>query len=195
MSSRGGDWPRAAGFGRTALVVGDNVELAVALRDRLDRAYLTICEVRPAEARAIIRNGRPLPWMVIADGGGITADVAVALGRHPMLLFWRGPRPPGLPAHARSFERFSELAGAVGAALQADVSGIHMAIGGGLTMPDGSLVRSAALEALVASHPEPLFLPLRHFRAAAAALASHRVALRPARARDGGVSLVATGHL
>ncbi len=32
---------------RTVLAVGHDAELAVALRDRLDRAFLTVCEVRP----------------------------------------------------------------------------------------------------------------------------------------------------
>jgi hypothetical protein len=40
---------------RTALVVGDDPELAVALRDRLDRAYVTVREVRTSEALVAVR--------------------------------------------------------------------------------------------------------------------------------------------
>lgn len=55
---------------------------------------------------------------------------------------------------------------------------MRLAAGGGITMPDAELATSAALEALVASHPRPVFAPARHFRNVAAALESHGVALR-----------------
>ncbi|GAC1578324.1 MAG: hypothetical protein NVS3B18_12050 [Candidatus Dormibacteria bacterium] len=177
------------GRGRTVLVVGDDIELAVALRDRVERAYLTVCEVRPTEALAAVRACRPWPWMVIDDTAKIDDKLADAVARHPMLLLWRGPAPPGLPRHARAFELFSELTAAIGAAVHAEVAGIRLAPACGLTMPDGTHAGNAALEALVANHPHPLFAPVHDFRGAITALASHRVPLRLARGGSGGVSL------
>jgi hypothetical protein len=189
--SQGDDGGLRDGRGRTVLVVSDGIELAVALRDRVDRAYLTICDMRPPEVLAAARACRPWPWMVIGDSAVISETFAGALAQHPVLLLWRGARPPGLPAHARAFQLFSELTVAVHAALGAQVAGIRLAPGGGLAMPDGAHSGNAALEALVANHPQPVFAPMRDFRGVVGALASHRVPLRVARNRDGGVSLAA----
>jgi hypothetical protein len=104
-------------------------------------------------------------------------------------LLWSGARPCGLPAQARAFALFSELAAAVAAALCAEVGGIRLAPGGGSTMPDGGHSGNAALEALVASHPHPLFAPARDFRGAVTALAAHRIPLRLDLDADGGVRL------
>ncbi len=193
VSTQGGGGRLSDGRGRTALVVGDGIELAVALRDRLDRAYLTVCDVRPAEALAAAGACRPWPWMVIGDSAGIGEPVACSLAQHPVLLLWRGARPTGLPPHARAFERFSELAGSLEAALSAEVGGIRLAPGGGLTMADGAHSGNAALEALVANHPHPVFAPRGAFRGAVIALASHRVPFRLAR-HGGGVSLVSSAR-
>ena len=179
---------RRHGRGRTALVVGGG-ELAVALRDRLDRAYLTLCDVRPAEMMAAAGDCLPWPWMVIGDARTLAPDVSGCLSLHPVLVFWQGPAPPGLPAHTRAFERFTDLAAAVEAALLVDVEGVRLAPGGGLTMPDGTHAGNAGLEALVAGHPRPVFAPARDFRGAVASLRSHGVALRLAR-RGGATSLV-----
>jgi hypothetical protein len=182
--------PRARrhGRGRTALVVGAG-ELAVALRDRLDRAYLTLCDVRPAEMMAAACDCHPWPWMVIGDARTLAPDLSGCLSLHPVLVFWQGPAPPGLPAHTRAFERFADLAAAVESALLVDVEGVRLAPGGGLTMPDGTHAGNAGLEALVAGHPRPVFAPARDFRGAVASLRSHGVALRLAR-HGGATSLV-----
>jgi hypothetical protein len=179
---------RRHGRGRTALVLGGG-ELAVALRDRLDRAYLTLCDVRPAEMIAAAGDCHPWPWMVIGDARTLAPDVSGCLSLHPVLVFWQGPAPPGLPAHTRAFERFADLAAAVEAALLVDVEGVRLSPGGGLTMPDGTHAGNAGLEALVAGHPRPVFAPARDFRGAVASLRSHGVALRLAR-RGGATSLV-----
>jgi hypothetical protein len=174
--------------GRTLLVVGDSVELAVALRDRLDRTFITVCDVPAAATADAIPAGAPWPWMVVGDGAEVSDALAGTLARHPVLVLWQGVPPRRLPAHARAFGLFSELARAVAAALHAEVGGIRLAPGTGLTMPDGEHCGNAALEALVASHPHPVSAPMREFRGAAAALASHRIPLRIAH-DDGGVSL------
>lgn len=179
---------RRYGRGRTALVIGAG-ELAVALRDRIDRAYLTVRDVRPAEMLAAAGDCRPWPWMVIGDARAVAPDVCGWLSLHPVLVFWQGPAPPGLPAHARAFGRFADLAAAVEAALLVDVEGVRLAPGGGLTMPDGTHAGNAGLEALIAGHPRPVFAPAGDFRGAVASLRSHGVALRLAR-HGGGTSLV-----
>jgi hypothetical protein len=176
------------GRGRTALVMGCG-ELAVALRDRVDRAYLTLCDVRPAEMLATAGDCHPWPWMVIGDTRALAPDVSGWLSLHPVLVFWQGPAPPGLPAHTRAFERFADLAAGVEAALLVDVEGVRLAPGGGLTMPDGTHAGNAGLEALVAGHPRPVFAPARDFQGAVASLRSHGVALRLSRHR-GATSLV-----
>lgn len=173
-------------LGRTVLVIGENPELAVALRDRLDRAYVTVCEVRPAEAEAAVRRCRPWPWMVVGSGGAPLPGAALKLltGR-PTLLFWQGAQPLALPTNTRVVERFSELAEAAAGAVNGTAGGMRLAPGGGVTMPDGRHVTSPALEALVAIHPCGLFAATRHFRGVYAALTSHRVPLRLAHAGRG----------
>jgi hypothetical protein len=180
----------AGARGRTVLVIGEDPELAVALRDRLDRAYVTVCEVRPVEAEAAVRDCRPCPWMVVGAGMDVPGAVVTLLARQPTLLVWRGTQPPGLPAHARAVDRFSELAEAVEAAICAQVGGVRLAPGEGLTMTDTQHATSPALEALVASHPRAVFAPARHFRNVARTLKSHRVPLRLARSETGGARLV-----
>lgn len=181
--------PAVDARGRTVMVVSEDIELAVALRDRLDRSYVTVCGVRIGEAEAAVRGCSPWPWMVIGDGAGLTPATVQVLARHPMLLLWRGPPPPRLPAHTRRVKLFSELAAAVEAALGAEVGGIRLAPGAGVTLPDGRHNASAALEVLVASHPRPLFAAAHHFRAVDATLEAHAVPLHVARTAAGGVLL------
>ncbi|MEO9045213.1 MAG: hypothetical protein ABI352_09355 [Candidatus Dormibacter sp.] len=177
------------GRGRTVLVVGDDAELATAIRDRLDRAYVTVVEVPPGEELVAIRGCRPWPWMVVGAGEHVDPSVLAELGRSPALLIWRGSSPPGLPARAIAADRFTVVVGTVATALGAEVAGMHLAIGSGVDMPDGSHVSNACLEALVASHPRPLVAPSRLVRSAARALAAHAVPLRPRSTADGGVVL------
>ncbi len=172
------------------LVIAEDPELAVALRDRADRAYVTVREVRPAEVEAAARGGRPWPWMVVGSVAELPGALADLLARRPVVLFWRGPQPAGLPAHARGFERFSELADAVDAAVRAEAGGVRLAPGDGLTMPDGQHAGDTALEVLVARHPHPVFAPAQHFRHVDAVLVPHRVPLRLAYA-SGAARLVA----
>lgn len=180
----------AGGFGRTVLVVSQDSELAVALRDRLDRAYVTVCAVWPEEAETAVRGCRPWPWLVVGDAGDVpAAAVRLLLGR-PTLVVWRGSRPPGLGRDTYVVERFSELAATVEAAVGAEAGGMRLAPGGGLTMPDGGHVTSPALEALVAVHPGGLFAAARHFGGVAAALEAHGVPLRLAQRGRGGLRIL-----
>jgi hypothetical protein len=188
VSRPGGIGGRGDLRGRTLLVAGDGVELAVALRDRLDRAYITVCDVRSDGHVDSDLAWCPWPWMVVGDSAEMSSALAGTVAQHPVLVLWHGVHPRGLPAHTRAFGLFSELARAVSAALNAEVGGMRLAPGTGLTMPDGTHCGNAALEALVANHPHPVFAPMRDFRGVVAALASHRVPLLITH-DGGGVSL------
>jgi hypothetical protein len=183
----------AGAWHRTVVVVGDDPELVVALRDRLDRAMVTVCEVRPDDAAAAVRGCTAWPWMVVGDTRVVDEPFARALAAHPIVAIWRGQVPPGLPGHVRVAGRFSELAAAVESAVDAQVRGVRLAVGSGLSMPDGSHTESPVLEALVASHPLPVPASPRQLRAADAVLSAHHVPLMARRAPGGGV-LVPAGQ-
>ncbi len=192
MRGGGSKRPGAADArGRTVLVIGEDAELAVALRDQLDRAYVTVCEVRPPEAEAAIRGCRPWPWMVVGTEAAVPAAALKLLAGRPTLVVWRGSPPPGLSTNARVVELFSELVETAQAAVGGTAGGMRLAPGGGVTMPDGRHVISPALEALVAIHPRGLFAAARHFRGVSDALESRGVPLRLARRGRGGLRVLA----
>lgn len=179
--------PAAVGGQRALLVLSRDHELAVALRDRLDRALVTVAEVRPEEALTAVRACRPWPWMVAGDL--VTIDVALArlLTARPTLLLWRGPPPPELSARVISARLFSDLVELVEAALGTEVYGIRLSVGSGLTMPGGGHATSPALEALVAGHPRSAPLTPAQVRAANRTLSAHAVPLRAWRGPGGAV--------
>ena len=176
---------------RTILVISEDGELAVAIHDRVDRAYALVKDVRPAEALEGMATCLPWPWLVVGDVADLAPQVVDAFRNRPILMFWRGPTPPGLPGHTRTFERFSDLANAVTDAMAANVEGMKLAIGLGVDLPDGGYARSAELQALVTNHPHPFDVPLDAFRSAVRVLASHGLSCRPVRdSHSGTVSLV-----
>jgi hypothetical protein len=172
-------------------VIGDDAELAVALRDRLPRAFITVVELRSAEVADAVPSCRPRPWLIVGTSPDVPETVIRFLAQSPTLLYWRGRPPARLPAHTRRLDLFSELAAAAELAVTAEVGGVRLAPGGGLTMPDGGQAGCHALEALVGSHPRPLFLPRRHVRTAAAVLEAHRVPLVIESTDAGGAVLAA----
>jgi hypothetical protein len=172
----GGTVPVSAGE-RVAVVIGTDPELATALRDRLDRAYLTVIEARAGEEIDVIAACRPWPWMVVGAGAAIAPGVVSELARNPILVVWWGAPPPALPGHAVIAGRFAEVVAAIRAALTAQVSGMRLAIGGGVDLPMGGHVANAALEALVAGHPGARGASTRAARSATRALAAHGLAL------------------
>ena len=176
--------------GRAVLVVGDEPELAVALRERLDRVLVTVRELGHAEAAAAVDACRPRPWMVAGSGDrGSDPALVAALAGSTTLVHWLGLAPSGLPRHTRRFDRFSDLAAAISAALAATVAGIRLAPGDGLTMPDGRHAAGAALEALVACHPRPLFVARRLLAGVDRVLEAHGVRLRVVEVEPGGFRL------
>jgi len=175
---------------RTILVITSDGDLAVALREKVDRIYALVKDVRPHEASDGIATCMPWPWMVVGGVDELPADALDVLRTRPILTFWRGPVPPGLPAHARTFERFADLAAAVNDSLRHTVEGMRLAIGLGVDMPNGTYARSAELQALVAGHPHAFEMPLDAFRSAARVLHQHHVPLRPGHPAQGMVGLV-----
>jgi hypothetical protein len=175
---------------RTVLVIGDDPELAVGLRDRLDRGFVTVREVRESEALDAVRDCAPWPWMVVG-GGALPGEVTAWLARRPVLVFWLSGPPPGLPAHTRRVAGFSDLVATVERALGARLAGMSLALDGGVTMPGGAHAAGAALEALIAAYPGQLDAPISLFHQAARTLAAHRLPLRPAQLPGGGVVLAA----
>ena len=166
---------------RALLVLSRDGELAVGLRERLERARVVVKDARPDESLTAVGSCRPWPWMLVGDVAELPPGIEAAAARHPILVLWLGPPPPALPAHVRSFSRFSELADSAGRALDAEVDGMRLAIGAGVELPGGQLARSASLQALVSAHPAGFNLPLVTFTSAARALLGSAVRLRPRR--------------
>lgn len=179
----------AGSCGRVILVIGGDGELAGALRDRLDRAYVTVVEPRGGEEVEVVRSCRPWPWMVVGAGEELDPMVLAELCRSPALVVWRAPPPPGVPAHAVVARRFSGMVAAVEAALGGAVAGMRLAVGSGVELPGGRHVANAALETLVASHPRPVVAGASFARSAARVLAHHGIAARPVAAPGGAVVL------
>ncbi len=177
---------------RAILVISRDPELAVAMRERVDRALVSVAEVRPAEAVPTVRACHPWPWLVVGDSPDPDPGLMDVLASRPTLLLWLGQAPAGSPPHLRVLVRFTELIGAVEAALGARVCGIRLAVGSGITMPDGAHVDSPVLEALVASHPHPVDVAPARLHAVTRALRAHAVPLE-ARRGPRGVVLVGVG--
>ncbi|MBV8444465.1 MAG: hypothetical protein JOZ92_00960 [Candidatus Dormibacteraeota bacterium] len=176
---------------RSLVAVSAGGELAVALRELLPREFVVVRDARPDEVGAVYAACLPFPWLLCGDTPAVDPAVTVKLRRDPVAIGWLGELPSGLPGHARGFATFRDLAGYVQNALHAGVSGMRLAPGLGVSMPDGGSARSAPLEALIAAHPEGIDVPLPSFRSAARALAEHRLGVRPQRS-EGRVRLVAT---
>jgi hypothetical protein len=170
---------------RSIVVISATGALGVAIRDAMDPAVALVRDVRPAEAGAGVAACRPWPWMLIGEGPAVAPEVLDTLRRQPVIVLWAGGPPAGLPAHARAFSRFPELARAARAAGAASVAGLRMAPGLGVVSTRGAYVWSAPLQALVSSHPHGFALPRHRFRGAADALARLGSPWRPALTGDG----------
>jgi len=171
---------------RSILVVADDGDLAVALREKVDRAYALIKDVRPEELVEGFATCLPWPWMVVGSAPQLPTGAVELMHNRPILTYWRGIPPERLPSHLRRFERFADLAVAINHALTQDVAGMKLAVGLGVDLPGGDYARSAELQALVAAHPLPFDVPLDAFRSAARVLATHRINLKPIRDPDSG---------
>jgi hypothetical protein len=180
---------RAPDRSRSILVVTDDGELAVAVRDTAPRGMAVIRDARPDDAAEIAAACLPWPWMVVGACRAIDAGLGVVLRERPVLILWLGTPPPGLPRHARCFDRPSALLAAVVEACSTTVGGMRLALGGGVELDDGSLLRGAALEGLIGAYPRGFALPSRLFRSVALALAREGSAWSPQRDSDAEIRL------
>jgi hypothetical protein len=164
---------RAPDRGRAILVVTVDGELAVAIRDVVPGGIAVIRDARVDDADDICAACLPWPWMVVGSVASLPPGLAVVLRHRPVLTYWLGVPPSGLPGHARWFQRPGALLQAVRGACTADVGGMRLAPGGGVELDDGTLMQGATLESLVSAYPYGFALPARNFRAASDALARH----------------------
>ncbi len=137
---------------RTLLVVSERPHPWAFLRDRLDPELVTVSWARPSEAGA-----HATPWMLA--GAGEAAGLAGFAGQ---LLCWRwvGPVPADLPAPTPRRQDWHQVAADAERALAVRLGGLRLAPGRGLILPDGAyLSRAAALEVLLAAHPDGLRVP------------------------------------
>jgi hypothetical protein len=159
---------------RAILVVTEDGELAVALRDAVPSGMAVVRDARCDDAADIAAACLPWPWMVVGTTMTMSPGLVCVLRHRPVVTLWLGQPPAGLPVHARVFDRPSALLQAVRDACAASVGGMRLAPGSGVELGDGTLVRNATLEALVAAYPSGFALPTRTFRTVTAALARHR---------------------
>ena len=166
---------RAPDSSRAIMVVTVDGELAVAVRDAVPRRMAVIRDARSDDAGEIASACLPWPWMVVGSNVTLAPALARILRERPVLTFWLGAAPDGLPGHARVFDRTAALFDTIRGACEATVGGMRLAPGSGVELGDGTLLRSATLESLVAAYPAGFALPTRHFRAVSEALARRNI--------------------
>ena len=171
---------------RSIVVVSDDGELSVALRDCVDPWRALIRDVRVDEFDAALAACTPWPWMVVGSGTRAPAALLPLLKARPSIMAWYGDPPPSVRGRVTTAARFSDVAGFIGDCLRRDVGGMRLAAGTGIELPDGRCVRSASLEALIGVHPAGFDLPLRVFRSGARALRELDIPWRPQRASASG---------
>jgi hypothetical protein len=175
---------------RSIVVVTDDGELAVAVREAVPQGIAVVRDARPDDASEVAAACLPWPWMVVGATGSVTPGLATVLRSRPVLTLWLGAPPAGLPDHASSFDRPGALLEAIRDACAAQVGGMRLAPGSGVELRDGTLVRGATLDALLGAHPRGFALPARTFRPVATTLARHHVGWTPERNSDAHVVLV-----
>ena len=162
---------RAPDRSRAILVVTVDGELAVAVRDAAPRRMAVVRDARADDAAEIAAACLPWPWMVVGSDVAVTPALATVLRERPVLTFWLGAPPAGLPEHTRCFDRPPALLDAIRHACTANVGGMRLAPGCGVELGDGTVLRGATLESLIAAYPSGFALPTRTFRAVSDALA------------------------
>ena len=147
---------------RAILVVTVDGELAVAVRDAVSPGMAVVRDARSEDAGAIAASCLPWPWMVVGSAVSLSPALAAVLRDRPVLTYWFGAAPTGLPGHARVFDRPAALLDAVGRACVATVGGMRLAPGNGVELEDGTLLRGAALEVAGRSVPGRICAPDTH---------------------------------
>ena len=158
-------------------MLGDEVDLFAALRPVLESEMLQVWWASTATAEEVTGRCVPWPWGIAGVGNaGLPAPVLKLAGL-PVLWFWMGQLPGGLPAHARSHDRWPALADDVRRSVARAVGGVRLASNRGLVSPVGELVLSPALEGLLCS-PVPMHLTAASRRAASLVLGRSGLPLR-----------------
>ena len=170
---------------RAIVVVGDDGETAVALRDALPRAMVVVLDARPAEAAAAISVCRPCPWALVWSA---RIEIAAALVRAPTILLVS--EHSGGRLTSERWDGFGSLLARLRAMLAADVGGMRLAPGVGVELPDGSLSQSAWLQALVSVHPAGIPAAAAQLRAARSLLRALEAGWTVSRGTGGTAALV-----
>lgn len=169
---------------RTMLIVADNPHLAAAVRERIGRETALIRWATPPGLAGAWRRCRPWPWVVIGSGG-VPEELPLLVGTRPVVLAWlqeasperrteekgafhsadeAGPSarfPPGagrpLPDGCRRLVGWPDLVAWLRRLAVARVGPLGLAPYRGVRLSCGNtLVRSPAVEALLAAHPRGL---------------------------------------
>ena len=146
---------------RAIVVVGDDGETAVALRDALPRAMAVVLDARPAEAAAAIAVCRPVPWALVWSSN---TEMPEAFAAPPTIALQRA-QSHAAPAPER-WASYGVLLARLRAMLAAEVGGMRLAQGVGVELPDGYISHSAWLQALVSVHPGGIRASTAQLRAA-----------------------------
>ena len=170
---------------RAIVVVGDDGETAVALRDSLPRAMVVVLDARPAEAGAAVSVCRPCPWALVWCSAAGMPDALVAA---PTIALVREQR--GRAEQPERWASFAVLLARLRAMLAAEVGGMRLAPGAGVELPDGSTSHSAWLQALVSIHPAGMPASAAQLRAARSLLRTRGAGWTVSRGAGGTVALV-----
>lgn len=166
------------------MVLANDGELAVALRERLDRAWVTVLDATAGDPMGVVAACQPWPWMLVGAVGDVPPALLALVRQRPVLLRWLGAVPDGMPRHCRRSEQFDDLAAAAASAIGTNLDGVRLAPGTGVTVAGGVHV-SAELEALLGESPLRLDLPRSRFRHAEALLQRSAPHLRVTSSDDG----------
>ena len=170
---------------RAIVVVGDDGETAVALRDSLPRAMVVILDARPPEAAAAVSVCRPCPWALVWSAAAGMPD---ALAPTPTISLVPGQSSE--PGQAEGWGSFADLLARLRAMLAAEVGGMRLAPGVGVELPDGSISHSVWLQALVSVHPAGMPASAAQLRAVQSLLRSRGAGWTVSRGAGGTVALV-----
>lgn len=162
---------------RTIVILSREVDLFAALRPVLESEMLQVWWATPDTAEDVLDRCVPWPWGIGGVGDVGDSSPALALAGRPVLWFWLGQLPSGLPVHARRHDRWPSLADDVRHAIARSVGGVRLAPNRGLVGPSGELVLSPPLEGLLCS-PVPMQMTTSARRSAAFSLRRSGLPLR-----------------
>ena len=170
---------------RAIVVVGDDGETAVALRDSLPRAMVVVLDARPPEAAAAVSVCRPCPWVLVWSSA---AGMPEALASTPTIVL--DGEQSGTAEQPERWGSFAVLLARLQAMLTAEVGGMRLAPGAGVELPDGAISHSAWLQALVSVHPAGMPASTARLRAARSLLRARGAGWTVSRGAGGTVALV-----